>query len=337
MAPAPDPSDAEYGAPEAVAVPGEVEVAPASDRAAQAQTAILEASEYARSETNALAARVFVTLGGRVGSGLGLLLEGLWGFYVNVPLREQGFQMAWRADHDYNDFACVDSLADWDPADRDTELLRVEAKSMSLDADEPKGHFDELVEAIGPRDLLLVLVWRWTGDRLVWPEVHDVFVGSARRVAALRDALHLERGGSFVNRSSCPDGCAAAVCTHHGEPLNASGVRERAAGPEACVTGSVQFAANFGGLIRMLGARSPEAKSVLREFRRNDNVAHEYISFIHRNRPDKEKAAYTVAELRRAVDELLGVDASGLSADDCLLVLRERTGSDYMGWLRDNL
>ncbi len=135
---------------------------------------------------------------------------------------------------------------------------------MNLGADEPKGHFAELAGNIGDEDLLLVLVWRWTStdstNLRVWPKVEAVFVDRARPLAELRDGLHLARGGFFVDRESCPDGCSPDLCQHHGEPLNAKGKRERLQGPESTrPSTSVSFASNFGGLKRMLGTRRAEA------------------------------------------------------------------------------
>ena len=329
-------------APEVVAAPGTLETAPAKSPAEKAQIAVLKSSQPAIEAINELAKKVFSTRGGRVGSGLGLLLEALWGFHVNGPLSGFGFEIAWRATHDYNDFACLELNADWDPEDPDTELLRVEAKSMNLGADESKGHFDEIQPAIGDHDLLLVLLWRWVDldAKRVAPVVSDFFVGSARRVATLRDELHLERGGWFVDPSDCPDGCSPNDCPHAGEPINAAGVRERKSGPEAASpsTGKTQFQANFGGLVRMLKTRTPEARSRLRELRSDDEVAHQYISFIHRNLPAEERNAFLTAEWREALTSLTGNDADGFSSDECQNMLREAFPDfNYMEWLRDNL
>jgi hypothetical protein len=218
---------------------------------------------------------------------MGLLLEGLWGYHTSGVLEPDGIEIAWLADNQYNDFACVDIALEWDPRDNAGELLRVEAKSMNLGADESKGHFAELAENIGPNDLLLVLTWRWTAEETgwrVWPEVQDVWIDRAAPIAELRDALHLARGGTFVDRARCPDGCAPDRCQHHGEPLNANGKRERLQGPETCrPSGKVSFAANFGGLVRMIAARG-DATSTLSRIRRSNAVADNYVDFILRNR-----------------------------------------------------
>lgn len=44
----------------------------------------------------------FVTRGGRMGSGMGLLLEGLWGYHMSQALVDQGIEIAWIADNQYN-------------------------------------------------------------------------------------------------------------------------------------------------------------------------------------------------------------------------------------------
>lgn len=221
-----------------------------------------------------------------MGSGMGLLLEGLWGYHMSAVLDPFGIEIAWIADDQYNDYACTDVAEDWDPNTRAGELLRVEAKTMNLGADETKGHFAELASNIGEDDLLLVLVWRWTstdssGVR-VWPKVEDVFVDRARPIAELRDALHIARGGSFVDRDACPDGCRPSLCQHHGEPLNANGKRERLQGPESTRPANVSFAANFGGLKRMLAVRSAEAKRAKQELRQAIPEARAFDDFMKR-------------------------------------------------------
>src|ERR1700690_3177729 len=186
---------------------------------------------------NEFSKKVLSTRGGRIGSGMGTLLESLWGFYINEYLRNSKapIEIGWLADHEYNDFACIIGDAEWEPANRKGELLRVEAKSMNSQADESKGHFDELVRNLAEWDLLLVLVWSWEpldGIR-VFPRIHESYIGPARQIAELRDALHLARGGSFVGSVECPDKCAQMPCKHSGEPLNAAGTRERLSGPIA--------------------------------------------------------------------------------------------------------
>ena len=129
----------------------------------------------------------------------------LWGYYTNqVLLNEAGeaaaCEIGWLADQEYNDFACLLQGHPWTQADRTGELLRIEAKSMNAGAEESKAHFEELYGNLAPWDLLLVLVWSWDpADHFrVYPHILDHYIGFARSVAMLRDALHLARGGFFV-------------------------------------------------------------------------------------------------------------------------------------------
>lgn len=299
-------------APRDVALP---EIAISEDtgsRESIAERKIIEKTSETVICINDLSARTFRTRGGRMGSGMGLLLEGLWGYFTTTLLAQDGLEIAWLPDNQYNDYACVNVTEEWDPDDpeRSGELLRIEAKSMNLGAEESKGHFDELQRNIGSHDLLLVLVWRWEpveDGRRYSPQVTDFFLGSALRVAKLRDALHIARGGSFVNEDSCPDGCLHLPCSHTGEPINANGVRERRTGPEALRGGGrSDYAANFGGLVRMLKCSNPEARAALRALRSEDEVAHRFISFIHRNLPQEELNSYVISEWRTAYKATLG-------------------------------
>jgi hypothetical protein len=268
---------------------------------------------------NAFSQEFLVTRGGRIGSGMGALLEALWGYHANNRLSSMDdthpYEIAWMVDHDYNDFACVHRDQPWNPETREGEILRIEVKSMNSGADEAKAHFDELVENLKEEDLLLVLVWGWStkDDVRFSPKIDDFFIGPANSVANLRDKLHLARGGSFVKRSGCPDGCSSETCTHHGEPLNAKGSRERSTGPNASKPPNSSFAANFGGLVRMIKTDSAKATKVFREIRQSDEIAHDYISFIHRNFPKEEKNRYSAKEWREIASALeLSVDALNL-------------------------
>ena len=239
-----------------------------------------------RNQINQLTREVFRTRGGRLGSGMGLLLEGLWGYYTTACLAGDGLEMAWLVDHQYNDFACLDRCSEWDPATRTGELLRVEAKSMNMGADESKAHFDELAQNIRPDDLLAVIAWRWQrlDDRRSWPFVSEIFIDQALPIAHFRDALHEARGGTFVDRATCPDGCTMQTCTHHGEPLNANGKRERLSGPDSCrVSTRVSYAANFGGLVRMLKAQGRTARAVREALIQENAIGRAYDDFISRN------------------------------------------------------
>lgn len=250
--------------------------------------------------------------GGRIGSGMGLLLESLWGYFATKRLREtpgasSQLEIAWITSHEYNDFACIRRDADWGANDRKNELLRIEAKSMVASAAESKAHFDELVPDLGTHDLLLVLIWDWAEHpegRRLYPKVLDFFVGNAVEVAELRDRMHLQRGGTFVDSTKCPDDCNAADCTHHGEPLNSSGTRERLGGPLKSRGKGVSFAANFGGLVRMLKSGDAEARRTFRECRAASDAAHKYISFIHRSLLREELSQYTISEWREFAKHL---------------------------------
>jgi len=295
----------------------------------QAVESVRQASAAASSSVNAFSARVFKTRGGRMGSSMGALLEALWGYYVNQQLSETrkgaaDCELAWMVGHQYSDFACVSLNEPWDSSTLRGELFRIEVKSMNIGADESKGHFDQVIDGVGEWDQLLVLVWLWEGvdEVRVCPKILDYYFGSARAVARLRDELHITRGGSFVDRSRCPDGCDPSTCQHHGEPLNADGRRERKSGPVSRrVSQDVSYASNFGGLVRMLKTSSNPARRRLRELRAEDEVADGYIAFIHRIFPNEERNHYTIGEWR-LVAQKLGVDTAGLGPDDVVRAVR---------------
>jgi hypothetical protein len=260
----------------------------------EAAFALKNATGRACEKINDFSQSVFRTRGGRLGSGMGILLEALWGYYINVELENEAAlcEVGWVPGHEYNDFACVQRDQEWIPSSRTGELLRVEAKSMNTEADESKGHFDELISRLGVWDLLLVLAWSWNlaGDGIrLYPHIHDYFIDSARSIALLRDGLHLARKGSFVDRSNCPDHCLPELCKHHGEPLNSAGKRERRSGPISCRPEDSSYAANFGGLVRMVKTRGQAARGVLTDACATDPVAEAYVAFIHRNFPSRLK------------------------------------------------
>lgn len=307
--------------------------------ASEASAAVIGATAPSCESINRLTRRVFTTRGGRIGSGMGILLEGLWGYFTNRVLASLesdagSCEIGWIAGHEKNDFACVERGADWKPDTREGELFRVEAKSMNLGADESKGHFDELAKNIGENDLLVVLLWRWTplDDVRVFPYVEDYFVGQALSIALLRDTLHLARGGSFVESGACPDGCGPG-CGHVGEPINASGKRERKSGPEATRGANVSFAANFGGLVRMLKTNSAAAATELKRLRRSNAVIHEYVSFIHRALPNEEKNQYSTTDWR-LVAEAASLSPNGMSKSELVDTIRNQVPS-YQDLLRE--
>jgi hypothetical protein len=260
---------------------------------------------------NEFTSKTFRTRGGKLGSGMGSLLEALWVYYMNNTLANQGgiardCEFVWLPDHQPADFACIIREAEWKPESRKGELFRIEAKSMNLDVEEAKGHFTNLEAETGIFDHLLVLLWSWTehDNRYVWPEVHGYFLGPSLPIIHMRDRLHLARGGSFVGTGSCPDSCLPVPCTHAGEPLNESGKRERRSGPATCKPKGVDYAANFGGLVRMLKTRGREASRVFRKFRAHDNLCHSYISLIHEFYPNEELNQYRISEWRRFAKSL---------------------------------
>jgi len=74
-------------------------------------------------------------------------------------------------------------------------------------------------------------------------------------------------------------------CLHIGEPLNASGVRERRSGPESSKGSGVSYAANFGGMLRMLGSRGHSGKEILKREYVSDATKARFIDFMARNFP----------------------------------------------------
>jgi len=246
---------------------------------------------------------VMRTRGGRVGSGMGTVLETLWGYNINKALREHGhdeFEIAWFPDHQYHDFACVASNNNWTPSTKEGEFFRVEAKSMvSGAADEPKAHFDVLDHELEDDDAILLLVWQWTkvDEFHVCPQVLDCFFDRAKPIASIRDLLHTQRGGFFIDGADCPDGCAPENCIHHGEPINIKGVRERRGGPESNKgPGKTSYMQNFGGMLRMLKTSKPAARQIMRKERAENSIADEFVDFIHRNFPKEELNHYTASE-----------------------------------------
>lgn len=258
--------------------------------ASEAATKIIEKTHKSVDAVNEFTSQVFHTRGGRIGSGMGGVIEALWGFYLNSVLKNHDaveYSLGWIYGHEYNDFACVLKDEEWDPVTGHGELFRIEVKSMVASADESKAHFDRLEKDFAPYEILAVFLWDWKqrehGSNDVFPAILDYFVGFAAPIAEVRDRLHIERGGSFVEPGKCPDGCKVRACTHVGEPLNSSGVRERRTGPETAKSASVSYANNFGGLLRMLGARSSSAKDALRQEYRSDPTKARFIDFMARN------------------------------------------------------
>ncbi|MCP5537029.1 MAG: hypothetical protein H7A51_12480 [Akkermansiaceae bacterium] len=268
-----------------------------ADHAHAAAEKVITSTHSAIDAVNAFTQKIFVTRGGRIGSGMGSVVEALWGFHVNRILKaEDGidYELGWIYGHEYNDFACVLTDEDWNPATKEGELFRIEVKSMVASADESKAHFDRLQHEFAQDELLAVFLWDWTqlekDSKNVYPAILDYFVGYALPIAKVRDSLHLERGGTFVARGACPDGCSASRCAHIGEPLNASGIRERRTGPDSSRGSGVSYAANFGGLLRMLGSRGSKGKEILKREYASDATKARFIDFMARNFPRVAKA-----------------------------------------------
>ena len=289
---------------------------------------------------NTFTSQTFRTRGGRLGSGMGSLLEALWVYQMNNVLHNDGgiaqlCEIAWLQDHEPADFACLVRGAEWEPASRLGELFRIEAKSMNIGVDEAKGHFTNLRRETSAYDQLLVVVWSWEAapNLYFWPRIHDYFLGPSLPIIRLRDALHHERGGNFINPQYCPDGCAHFACTHAEEPINAAGKRERRSGPKSCKPANVEYAANFGGLIRMLKTNNDSARQTFRTLRRNDPVAHRYISFIHKHYQTEEVNQYKLSEWH-ALLRHFGFPTNGISALQANITLRQNI-PDYQELLRD--
>lgn len=100
----------------------------------QAREEVIAATPVACQEINSFSEKVFKTRGGRMGSGMGVLLEALWAYYVDQgrPARaagNEGWEIGWLPEHEYNDFACVQCDMPWEPATRTGEFFRIESKS----------------------------------------------------------------------------------------------------------------------------------------------------------------------------------------------------------------
>ena len=157
------------------------------------------------------------------------------------------------------------------------------------------------------------------------PIIIDQYIGAAKPIAVLRDKLHIARGGTFVNKNNCPDGCPPDQCSHDGEPLNASANRERSSGPENSKPKGSSFGANFGGLMRMLKTSSPAARNVFKHARATDDASHEFISFMHRNFPVEEENSYTIQSWK-AVAMKLGINSKKSSREEIIANVRKSSG-----------
>lgn len=299
---------------------------------------IAKISDLACERMNSFSSTILKTRGGRIGSGMGALLEALWGYMMNQIILEERIldcEIAWFPDNQYNDFSCIRRDAEWNPNSREGEYFRIEVKSMNIGADESKAHFTALQNELERNDALLILVWEWKQIDSIYfsPIVVDSFFDRAYGVAALRDALHIARGGSFVDAANCPDKCPQQECSHVGEPLNAAGKRERITGPQSTrPSQNASCAANFGGLVRMLKTDNERARKVFRTIRKENPIADHYISFIHRNFPNEEKNQFTIDELRK-VAGALGIEKLNQNKNELYTLIRMQSG--YQELLRN--
>jgi hypothetical protein len=286
---------------------------------------IIQLSPKVFGEINIFTEKTLLTRGGRIGSGMGLLIEALWGYFINIELKDYPFELAWFPDHQYNDFACLFKDQNWKPETKEGEALRIEVKSMNIGADESKAHFDILRKEVSESDLLLVIVWEWRliDDKHYAPLIIDHFIDSVEPIINLRDKLHIKRGGSFVDGNNCPDGCHPGTCTHEGEPLNASGKRERLTGPVSRKPSEkVSYAANFGGLIRMLKTSSEDAFQEFVKIRKENDTAHRYVSFIHKYYLSEEVNQYSKAIVDKIARDN-GIAVKNLSKAEIFSKIRE--------------
>src|SRR5438105_5775950 len=86
----------------------------------EVQAEVIAATPIACEEINRFSAKVFKTRGGRMGAGMGVLLEAPWAYYVDQgrPARavgNEGWEIGWLPDNEYNDFACIQCELPWDP------------------------------------------------------------------------------------------------------------------------------------------------------------------------------------------------------------------------------
>jgi hypothetical protein len=206
---------------------------------------------------------------------------------------------------------------------------------MNLDVDEAKGHFDEIQTKLSNNELLVVLLWRWVASekgQRVYPAITDSFVNFAQPVAALRDDLHLLRGGwfnSFANCSEKPECGCTQLCRYEGEPINVKGVKERRVGPPSARAAKVEYAANFGGLVRMLKTSSEEMRQCIYGHCHTSPIARSYVEFIHRNLPAEERNAFKVAVWRSAADSF-DVKEAGITEIQTALRAKGVNYYDYL-------
>ncbi len=87
---------------------------------------IITCTHTAVDSVNDFTVQVFHTRGGRIGSGMGSVIEALWGFHLNTILNEDeniAYELGWIYGHEYNDFSCILRDEDWNPETQQGELL----------------------------------------------------------------------------------------------------------------------------------------------------------------------------------------------------------------------
>lgn len=187
----------------------------------------------------------------------GILFEAMWGYYMKGELETLGYMVKWICRNQYNDFYITDLL--------DNFICNIEVKTLCLDSDESKSHFDALQSELLDTDLLFVSAWKWdVHDDLMKPKITESKFFVSKEIAVMRDELHILRGGNFVKE----------------EPINASGYRERLSGPDENKPPKITHMANFGGLVRMLGTKSKISKVKLQEYYDSGGTCKEYIDFV---------------------------------------------------------
>jgi hypothetical protein len=187
----------------------------------------------------------------------GILFEAMWGYYMKGELEVLGYMVKWICRNQYNDFYISDLLGNF--------ICNIEVKTLCLDSDESKSHFDAIQSELLDTDLLFVSAWKWdVHDDLMKPKITESKFFVSKEIAIMRDELHILRGGDFVNE----------------EPINASGYRERLSGPDENKPPKVTHMANFGGLVRMLGTKSKTSKMKLQEYHDKGGTCKEYIDFV---------------------------------------------------------
>ena len=187
----------------------------------------------------------------------GILFEAMWGYYMKKELESFGHSLKWICKNQYNDFYITD--------DKENFVCNIEVKTLCVNSDESKSHFDAIQSELLNTDLLFVSAWKWNiNNTSMSPCVTKSEYFLSKNIAKMRDDLHILRGGSFINN----------------EPINASGFMERITGPENNKPLKISHMSNFGGLVRMLGTKSKNSKQKLEEYYQHDVECKNYINLV---------------------------------------------------------